>query len=173
VLDLCAGSGAWSEPYRRAGYLVWRIDLPSDVRLIEWRPMRVHGILAAPPCTMFASSGARWERSSSELLGALSVVDACLRAVAIYRPVWWALENPIGILRRYLGPPTMRFHPTDYGDGYPKRTLVWGAFNLPRPAAVVPTQRRLIHHMPDSLGRQARRSMTPAAFAAAFQEANP
>lgn len=29
ILDLCAGTGAWSEPYREAGYDVRRIDLPA------------------------------------------------------------------------------------------------------------------------------------------------
>lgn len=25
ILDLCAGTGAWSEPYAKAGYEVWRV----------------------------------------------------------------------------------------------------------------------------------------------------
>ena len=173
ILDLCAGSGAWSEPYLKAGYLVRRIELPWDVRLIEYDHVLVHGILAAPPCTVFASSGARWVRTPEQIREALSVVDACLRAVAIYRPAWWALENPVGTLRRWLGPPTMRFDPCDYGDPYTKRTQLWGHFNLPKPAGVIPERLNRIHRMAPSPDRAAKRSITPPAFAAAFCEANP
>lgn len=141
ILDLCAGSGAWSAPYVAAGYLVWRVTLPDDVRLIRHSPVRVHGILAAPPCSVFAASGARWKRSEAQMLEALSVVDACCRAVAIYSPEWWALENPVGKLRRWLGPPTLRFDPCDYGDPYTKRTLLWGSFNLPKPGRCVADRR--------------------------------
>jgi hypothetical protein len=100
-------------------------------------------------------------------------VDACLRAVAVYRPAWWALENPVGRLRRWLGPPTMRFDPCDYGDSYTKRTLLWGSFNLPKPAAVLPERLNRIHRMSPSADRAAKRSITPIGFANAFFEANP
>jgi hypothetical protein len=173
ILDLCAGSGAWSEPYIRSGYLVLRVTLPDDVRTTPWRRLRVHGILAAPPCTVFANSGARWTRTPEEIRDSLSVVDACLRAVAVYRPAWWALENPVGRLRRWLGPPTMRFDPCDYGDSYTKRTLLWGSFNLPKPAAVLPERLNRIHRMSPSADRAAKRSITPIGFANAFFEANP
>jgi hypothetical protein len=173
ILDLCAGSGAWSQPYRDAGYLVRRVDLPEDVRLFPHWKLRVHGILAAPPCTVFAASGARWARTEGEMLQALSVVDACLRFVAICRPKWWALENPVGKLRRWLGPPTMRFDPCDYGDPYTKRTLLWGQFTLPKPAVVLPDGPNPIHRMGPSKDRAAKRSITPPGFAQAFFEANP
>lgn len=173
ILDLCAGSGAWSQPYAEAGYIVLPVTLPEDVRDVPWRRLWVQGILAAPPCTVFASSGARWQRTPEQIREALSVVDACLRAVAIYGPEWWALENPVGTLRRWLGPPTMRFDPCDYGDPYTKRTQLWGRFNLPKPAAVLPERLNRIHRMPPGPDRAAKRSITPPAFARAFMEANP
>jgi 2-polyprenyl-3-methyl-5-hydroxy-6-metoxy-1,4-benzoquinol methylase len=43
ILDLCAGSGAWSKPYEEAGYEVLKIDLPQDVRLFEKLAEPVHG----------------------------------------------------------------------------------------------------------------------------------
>lgn len=173
ILDLCAGSGAWSAPYVDAGYLVLRVDLPEDVRLYHHAAHRVHGILAAPPCRVFAASGARWQRTQAEMLEALSVVDACLRMVAIHNPDWWALENPVGTLRRWLGPPTMRFDPADYGDAWTKRTLLWGRFTLPKPLAVLPEGPNPIHRMAPSPDRAARRAVTPAGFARAFFDANP
>lgn len=60
ILSLCDYSGSWSKPYRDAGYDVIQVDLQHgnrDVRLLQHED-DVHGILAAPPCTCFASSGA-------------------------------------------------------------------------------------------------------------------
>jgi len=49
ILDLCGGTGAWSRPYKEAGYNVLNITLPEhDVRLYK-PPENVYGILAAPP----------------------------------------------------------------------------------------------------------------------------
>lgn len=172
ILDLCGGTGAWSRPYVDAGYDVRLVTLPDDVRL-WFHPGSVHGILAAPPCTMFASSGARWKRSEAQLCDALSVVDACLRFVVTCRPIWWALENPVGALRRWLGPPVMRFDPCDYGDPYTKRTCLWGQFTMPAKRPVVPVAKSPIHYMSPGPARSAKRSVTPAGFAQAFAEANP
>lgn len=180
ILDLCAGTGAWSAPYMDAGYDVRRIDLPTDVRLLRF-PGRVHGILAAPPCTMFCRMRmCRGEPTPEQFREALSVVDACLRLVAVTRPAWWALENPQGYLPRWLGPPQLRFHPYEYGDAWTKRTWVWGNFRLPlaQEAAAVPVGALVREHLPD--GSQAGiakdftgRARTPAGFAQAFFEANP
>src|SRR5687767_4928011 len=95
ILDLCGGTGAWSKPYREAGYDVRVITLPQDVRLLPPMSETVHGILAAPPCDHFARVGARWwkQKGTPALLDGLSVVDACLRAVILYEPRWWVLEN--------------------------------------------------------------------------------
>src|SRR5437867_3921110 len=76
ILDLCAGSGAWSEPYLEAGYDVRRFDLDADVRLLRYARGRVHGILAAPPCTVFSYARNRYEPKEDELRAALAVVDA-------------------------------------------------------------------------------------------------
>ena len=175
VLDFCAGSGAWSQPYVEAGYQVHRFDLPHDVRLLQRLDVPVHGILASPPCTVFANSGAWIKRTDQEMIDALSIVDACLRAVVIYRPQWWALENPIGKLRRYLGDPKLLFHPCDYGDPYTKKTLLWGEFTPPRKRPVTPVLgSKMTTRLGGSDPKQKRmRSMTPPGFARAFFEANP
>lgn len=174
VLDLCGGTGAWSAPYKRAGYQVEIIDITTDVRLYRsGLSLPVHGILAAPPCTMFAVSGARWKRTNGQMREALSVVDACLRIIMATKPKWWALENPVGKLVRYLGPPRFYFDPCDYGDAYTKRTALWGEFNVPRWRPVVPSAKSPIHYMAPGPERAAKRSITPAGFARAFYEANP
>src|SRR5581483_2537363 len=117
ILSLCDGFGSWSQPYVDDGYHVIRVDLATtgdDVRLMRKPAQDVHGILAAPPCTVFANSGARWTRTDDDMREGLSVVDACLRMVIACRPAWWALENPTGKLVRYLGPWRMTFQPNDY-----------------------------------------------------------
>lgn len=173
VLDLCGGTGAWSRPYAEAGYDVRVITLPQDVRFLEYVGP-VHGILAAPPCTHLSGSGARWWAGKGEgaLLDALSIADACLRFVAICRPVWWALENPVGRLSRFLGKPAFTFQPYEYGDPYSKRTCLWGSFTVPEKTPVEPTAKEYIWRLPPSEDRGQLRSITPPGFARAFFEAN-
>ena len=177
ILDLCCGTGSWSRPYKDAGYYVRVIDLRhgNDVRLLELPDYPVHGVLAAPPCTHLAGSGARWwaDKGDKPLLWNLSVVDACLRIVIGVQPKWWALENPVGRLRKYLGPPQLYFHPCDYGDPYTKRTCLWGNFKHPVRQPVEPTEGSKMHRLPPSQERAVLRSITPPGFARAFFEANP
>lgn len=188
ILSLCDYTGNWSAPYAEAGYDVRRVDLQhgQDVRLLEHLRLPVHGILAAPPCTAFSKAGAwKWkEKGTAGLLEGLALVDACLRAVAIYRPVWWALENPAGRLRRWLGKPAWSFQPCNFGDPWTKRTFLWGCFTPPTPLfseqarqAVEPLA------LPGAPGsndyttrlnsKDVRRSATPPGFAKAFFECNP
>jgi hypothetical protein len=174
ILSLCDYTGVWSQPYVDADYEVVRVDLKhgGDVRLMELPDRPVHGILAAPPCTVFANSGARWTRSDEEMRAGLSVVDACCRLILAARPVWWVLENPAGRLSRYLGPPRMTFQPNDYGDPYTKLTCLWGEFNTPQRTPVPAVEGSKMHRLGPSEDRAALRSVTPAGFAHAFFEAN-
>lgn len=179
ILSLCDHSGAWSRPYEEAGYPVRRVDLRAgqDIRLLKHIAEPVRGILAAPPCNHFARSGApHWEaKGDAALLEGLAIVDACLRAVAIYRPEWWCLENPIGRLQDYLGPPAWKCNPCDFGNPWTKRTWLWGHFTPPVPL-ICPSARRVepleVDRTTKRLGKAAR-SITPDGFARAFFEANP
>lgn len=178
ILDLCGGTGAWSKPYADAGYKVLIVDPlvnGTDVRLFERIDEPVHGVLAAPPCTHLAGSGARWWAAKGEaaLLESLSVVDACLRVVAVHSPAWWVMENPVGRLPRFIGKPKMYFNPCDYGDPYTKKTALWGEFTEPKKNPVEPEGPNPIFYAPPSPDRWKIRSVTPAGFARAFFEANP
>jgi len=183
ILDLCGGTGAWSKPYADAGYDVRVIDPLADgqdVRLMELPEGPIRGILAAPPCTHLSGSGARWwkDKGDDALIEAMSVVDACLRIIHLKGPLWWALENPVGRLRRYIGPPVMTFNPCDYGgyvggDAYTKRTCLWGKFNHPIRNPVEPIDGSKMHRLPPSKDRWRLRSQTPAGFAKAFFLVNP
>lgn len=178
ILSLCDYTGTWSAPYREAGYKVIQVDIQHghDVRLLPFIDEPIHGILSAPPCTHFARSGAvHWAAKGEDaLIEGMAVVDACLRMVVIYRPEWWALENPIGRLQDYIGPPCFKFDPCDFGDPWTKRTWLWGSFAPPIAAlapvgAVEPT----LGDVTTKTSGKNRRSATPPGFSRAFFEANP
>ena len=185
ILDLCGGTGSWSKPYQEAGYEVVVITLPTqDVR--DYSPtFKVHGIFAAPPCTHFSGSGAQYwpaKDKDGRTADSLSIVDACLRIIKQTNPVWWAVENPVGRLKklRYdvLGEPRLLFHPCDYGDPYTKKTLVWGNLTEPLKNPVKPyrscTQGSWLQKLGGSSERtKLLRSITPPGFAQAFFKANP
>ena len=96
ILSLCDFSGSWSQPYVDHGYNVIIIDIKTgqDISLMKY-PGKVYGVLAAPPCTHFSSSGAAWWKSKGEikLLEGLSVFDACTRIVLFGEPHFWVFEN--------------------------------------------------------------------------------
>lgn len=188
ILDLCGGTGAWSRPYAEAGYDVRVITLPEHDILTYEPPDNVYGILAAPPCTMFSMvrTTAKKPRDFNE---GMAPVKACLEVIWKCRIAgtlkFWALENPRGYLRHFLGRPWYEFDPTEFGDKHNKRTCLWGWFNEPKktreykktfshaisnegfeelPADYVPD--------PNMRWDAIRRSITPAGFAKAFMEAN-
>ncbi len=201
ILDLCGGTGSWSKPYKEAGYDVRLITLPkynvldlyeySDImELINGK--KVYGILAAPPCTQFsfARTNAKKARNLQE---GMEIVNACLHVIRVcqYRitkdtqkkpPLeFWALENPNGMLKWFLGKPTYQFNPYDFGDNYKKNTHLWGYFNEPKKNPIKCTMPKFdkmaskdIHpEMFGKLTRQERRAITPQGFAEAFFKANP
>jgi len=174
IIDLCGGTGAWSQPYKEAGYDVRLVTLPdNDVRLIK--PERCYGVLAAPVCTHLAGAGARWWKAKGEqaLFDALAIADACTRFILFSEPeAFWVAENPVGRLVNYWGKPTMYFNPCDYGDPYTKKTCLWGKFNIPTKNPVEPEKKNRIHYMSPGPERSKLRSITPPGFARAFFEAN-
>ncbi len=131
ILDLCGGTGAWSKPYRDAGYKVAVVDplaeevadgwnfrgtlaqyiefCESDAREHGEQHMglrgAVHGILFAFPCTEFSGSGARWWKAKDadgRTAAACQVVRDGLRIIEAAAPAWWAAENPAGRVRRLV-----------------------------------------------------------------------
>lgn len=123
--------------------VIFRKDNNDNYRLkVAYKD--IYGILAAPPCThfSFARTNAKIPR---DLRGAMEIVKACLNLIwevqyrlnsdqQKYPPLkFWALENPyFGMLRWFLGKPTLVFDPWEFGDAYQKRTALWGYFNEPK-----------------------------------------
>jgi len=183
ILDLCGGTGAWSAPWKEAGYDVRLITLPeNDVRTFI-PPQNVYGILAAPPCTMFslARTTAKKPRDLSE---GMEIVKACMNIIWKCREEgnlkFWALENPKGLLRQFLGKPAFTFNPYDFGDPYPKSTDLWGYFNEPKKTPIKLESSMLekfkINNRPlpkiKGLTQSDKRAITPNGFAVAFYKAN-
>jgi hypothetical protein len=130
ILDLCGGSSAWSKYYKMAGYDVRLITLPdNDVRTYQ-PPDNVYGVLAAPPCTNF--SLVLSEKIERDFSAGMEIVNACMRIAEQCNPVFWALENPIGHLSKFIGQPAFIFQPWEFGDPWTKRTGIWGKFNHPK-----------------------------------------
>jgi len=185
ILDLCGGTGSWGRPYKEAGYDYRLITLPEyDVRTYK-PPENVYGVLAAPECTHFTVSGAQYwmlKDIDGRTINGMGLVIACLGIIAITKPVFWALENPVGRLSRWLGKPKLIFNPCDYGDAYTKKTCLWGEFNLPEKNPVEPVYCTVsngdryspvhMHTGGTSVKTKELRSITPPHFARAFYEAN-
>lgn len=199
ILDLCGGTGSWSKPYKDAGYDVRIITLP-DYDVTQWenypeviQPVtqgKIYGILSAPPCTEFSIAKGNKPR---DFISAMRVVRKCLHIIWQSRISgklkFWALENPTGLLRQFLGKPALTFQPWWYGDFHTKKTDLWGYFNEPkrklfdRPLLVpmigggqhaanwdnkkAPPEYR---HL--KLNRAAIRAITPKYFSLAFFKAN-
>jgi hypothetical protein len=110
-------------------------------------------------------------------LESMGVVLACLRIIAMCKPEWWALENPVGRLKYWMGKPNFKFDPCDFGDAYTKRTYLWGCFLEPVKHPVEPvrvsSQGSWLMRMGGKSDRTKElRSVTPPGFARAFFEAN-
>ena len=104
------------------------------------------------------------------------MVDACLRLVTMLRPAWWALENPQGYLKHWLGEPVYKFDPWEFGDAWTKRTWLWGRFTPPMSSGSAIPKNRLAGNKRGDLAIAQTfedRARTPAGFARAFFEGNP
>ncbi len=174
ILDLCGGSGSWSKPYVDAGYDVEIVDPVvdgRDARLLLRMSARVHGILAAPVCTVFSYARNRYPPTDAEFLQALSLVDACHRIIAVQQPRWWALENPRNKLRRYLGPARLEFYQWEYGDAGHKPTCIWGDFTVPAKQPKPRTKASTFRTKAENASPKD--AITPPGFARAFFAVNP
>lgn len=184
ILDLCGGSGAWSKPYRSdPDYEVILITLPdNDVRTYV-PPKNVYGILAAPPCDEFSRAKFMHGKGNytHDFVKGMETVNACARIVLQAQPHFWALENPVMMLNKFLGEPDYIFDAWEFGDSYQKRTGIWGDFNHPiktvdlKPEGIKKfsmLHSHEIHPEYPHMNRKERRAITPLGFAQAFKAAN-
>lgn len=185
VISLFDASGVLAQPWVDAGYNVVTYDLQTGGDISQFDAenlLEQHGnddvwaILAQPPCTDFASSGAQWWRekdADGRTAASNELVRQTLRTIELFRPPVWVLENPVGRIRKQnsLPAPLLKFDPWHFGDNYTKRTELYGNFRNELPIAPVePIKGSKMHKLSSSAKFE--RSLTPEGFAYAFFVAN-
>jgi hypothetical protein len=115
-------------------------------------------MIAHPPCTHLAVSGARWFKDKqTEQAQALEFVQKLLDA-----PIpKIALENPISIISSKIRKPNQIIQPWQFGHGETKATCLW-LKNLPelQPTDIVSGRENKVWRMPPSEERWKLRSIT-------------
>lgn len=127
-------------------------------------------IIAFPPCTDLAVSGARYfkqkqadGRQQKSIEFFMKFVNAKCKYIAI--------ENPIGIMSTHYRKPDQIVHPWMFGHGETKATCLW-LKNLPKlePTDIVDGREQRIWKMPPSPDRAKKRSKTFPGIAKAMSE---
>ena len=136
VLVACEFSGRVRNAFATRGHRAMSCDLLSadgdhyqgDVRDILdldwkfWLGWSWDMMIAFPPCTHLAVSGARWFKDKrEEQVEAIQFVRD-LMAAPIERI---AVENPIGILSTVIREPDQIIQPWQFGHGETKATCLW------------------------------------------------
>jgi hypothetical protein len=137
LLSLFDYSGGWSQPYRDNGWTSLQVDIKfpdvgaspafRDVfefgtveEIYEEFPEPIDGIIAAPPCTDFAGSGARWWKEKDvdgRTNESCDLIYQTFNLIEILRPDFWVIENPVGRLNNLF--PEKDFHFLFEGYGRP------------------------------------------------------
>lgn len=130
LLVACERSGAVRDAFRARGWDAWSCDLvPSDTKgphiVNDVRNVLDDGwdmMIAFPPCTHLAGSGARWWKFKvREQLEALAFVRTLMNA-PIPRI---AIENPVGKISTAIRKPSQIIQPYQFGDPFMKTTCLW------------------------------------------------
>lgn len=144
ILIACEESGTIRDAYRSIGLEAWSCDIlpnPSpwhiqgdvfDILGRGWDLMIAH-----PPCTDLAVSGARWfpekiadGRQARALEFVQALMDAPIDRIAI--------ENPVSVISTAIRKPDQIVQPWQFGDEATKTTCLWlKGLPLLRPTAIV------------------------------------
>ncbi len=176
VLVACEFSGIVRDAFIRKGHAAWSCDLLPTERPGPHIQGDVLGILgdgwdlmiAHPPCTHLAVSGARWfKEKRDEQEAALEFVWYLLNA-PIPRI---ALENPISVISSRIRKPDQIIQPWMFGHPETKATCLW-LKNLPKlvPTNIVEGRDNRVHREPPGPDRWKNRSRTMQGIADAMAE---
>lgn len=176
VLIGCEFSGIVRGAFKAQGHDAWSCDLlpteqsgqhiQDDVRNVldfGWDLMIAH-----PPCTHLAVSGARWfGEKTHEQAEALAFVRTLMEAPIPHI----AIENPVSIISSHIRKPDQVIQPFMFGHGETKATCLW-LKNLPRlqPTHWVSGRIPRVHLLPPSEDRWKLRSETYVGIARAMAE---
>jgi len=176
VLVACEFSGIVRDAFIKQGYDATSCDLlptespgphyEGDIRDIlgeSWDLMIAH-----PPCTYLAVSGARWfKQRKREQEDALNFVRLLLGAPIPHI----ALENPISVISTKIRKPDQIIQPWMFGHGETKATCLW-LKNLPplKPTNIVDGREGRVWKEPPSPDRWKNRSRTLFGIAEAMAD---
>ena len=177
VLLACEHSGTVSKAFQDKGCFVVSCDLleteePSVPHyrgnVIELLHLGWDLMIAHPPCTHLAVSGARWfkdkqEEQAEALEFVRILLDANIPQIA--------LENPVSVISSKIKKPTQTIQPWQFGHGETKRTCLW-LKGLPKlePTEIVEGRFGYCHSLPPSADRWKLRSKTYTGIAKAMAE---
>lgn len=178
VLIACEFSGIVRDAFIKRGHDAISCDLLPTERpgphhqgsVIEILKIGWDLMIAHPPCTHLAVSGARWfkqKREDGRQQGAIdffiALFDAPIPKICI--------ENPVGVMSSVYRGPDQYIQPWQFGHGETKKTGLW-LKNLPDllPTNIVSGREARIHKMPPSKDRGRLRSITYQGIADAMAE---
>jgi len=138
VLIACEYSGIVREAFKAKGHDAWSCDLlPTEIEGNHFQgnvfEIIDHGwdlMIAFPPCTHLAVSGAAWFEEKKKDGRQKKGIDFFLKLVNSLIPKI-AIENPIGIISTVFKKPNQIIHPYYFGDPHSKATCLW-LKNLPK-----------------------------------------
>jgi site-specific DNA-cytosine methylase len=176
VLVACEFSGIVREAFKAKWHDAWSCDLlPTEIpgQHIQGDVLDILNdgwdlMIARPPCTHLAVSGARWfKQKHDEQKAALYFVQS-LVSVNIPRV---CIENPISILSSRWRKPDQIVQPWMFGHGETKATCLW-LKNLPllKPTNIVDGRSNRVHREPPGPERWKNRSRTFPGIANAMAE---
>lgn len=178
VLVACEYSGRVRDAFIRAGHDAMSCDLlPTDVPGPHYqgdvRDVLGDGwdlMIAHPPCTHLAVSGARHFAEKRADGRQQAAIDFFMMLADADIPRY-AIENPVCIMSSIWRKPDQVIQPWQFGHGETKATCLW-LKGLPklRPTNIVEGRADRIHRMPPSPDRWKLRSATYAGIAAAMAE---
>ncbi len=174
VLVACEYSGVVRDAFKERGHDAWSCDLlPTEkpgkhfiCPVEEVLDGRWDLMIAHPPCTHLAVSGARWFKDKvEEQKEALAFVRLLLEAPIAKI----CLENPVSIISSKIRRPDQIIQPWQFGHGETKKTCLWlKGLPLLSPTNIVEGREARIHKMSPSPDRWKERSRTYLGIAKAM-----
>ncbi len=134
ILLACEESQAVTKEFRLLGHEAYSCDiLPTSGDNPEWHlqqdviPLlskKWDLIIAFPPCTHLASSGAAWFEQKRKDGRQQEGIDFFMLFTKSNCPKI-VIENPVGIMSKIYRKPDQIIQPYMFGDPYSKRTCLW------------------------------------------------
>jgi len=181
ALIACEESQAVTKEFRKLGHEAYSCDIvdcsggypewhiKSDVAAVlfyqEWDI-----VVAFPPCTHLAVSGARWFKQKQADGRQQKAIDFFMM-FANYPCEKKSIEQPISIMSTRYRKPDQIIQPWQFGHGETKSTCLW-LFGLPKlePTNIVDGREQKVWKMPPSENRAKLRSKTYSGIAKAMAE---